>query len=91
MKITIGTYDATTRTVAVRFEQGDVTHDRPVNACHDKAGAYDAKATVARVDQVALGVAAKIELGVITTPEPAADPVAVPGPTDGAEDAVPAN
>jgi hypothetical protein len=84
MKITIGNYDVTTRTVAVRFEQGDVTHDRPVNACMTKAGDYDAKATAARVDQVALGVAAKIELGVITTPEPAADPVTVP---DAAEEA----
>ncbi len=87
MKITIGAFDATTRTVAVRFEHDDVTHDRPVNACLDKAGGYDAKATAARVDQVALGVAAKIELGVITTPEPVADLA----PADVADTAAPAN
>jgi len=79
MKITIGAFAPATRTVPVRFEHQDVTHDRAVNACL-KAGAYDAKATAARVDQVALGVAAKIELGVITMPEPDADPVVDPAP-----------
>jgi len=80
MKITIGALAPATRTVPVRFEHNDVTHDRPVNACLDKAGGYDAKATAARVDQVALGVATKIELGVITMPEPEADPVTDPAP-----------
>lgn len=91
MKITIGAFVPATRTVPVRFEHRDVTHDRAVNACLDKAGAYDAKATAARVDQVALGVAAKIELGVITMPEPDADPVVDPTPASSAEEAAPAN
>jgi hypothetical protein len=46
----------------------------------DEAGACDKAATRARVEQVALGVAHKIALGVIAepvpepTPEPAPDP-----------------
>ena len=91
MKITISVFDPATRTVAVRFEHDDVTHDRAVNACLDKAGAYDAKATAARVDQVALGVATKIELGVITNPEPVADPMVVPAPARASEEAAPVN
>ncbi len=91
MKIMIGAYDPAARTVAVRFEHDDVTHDRPVNACLDKAGAYDAAATAARVDQVALGVATKIELGVITTPEPVADPVVDPAPADAPGETAPVN
>jgi hypothetical protein len=76
MKITIGGYDADTRTVPVTFEHQGVTHARSVNACHDADGGYDASATADRVAQVALGVAAKIAVGAIANPpedEPAAE------------------
>jgi hypothetical protein len=65
MNISIGAYDEQTRTVPVTFAEGDVNHRREVNACHDKKGAYDAAATKERVEQVGLGVAQKIKLGVI--------------------------
>jgi hypothetical protein len=76
MKTKIGKYDATTRTVAATFSEGDVTHTRMVNACLDAEGSYDAAATRERVAEVARGVAVKIGLGVIVNPpeaEPAAD------------------
>ncbi len=73
MKISIGAFDATTRTVAVTFEHDGVRHERAVNACLDAKGGYDASATAARVDEVARGVEYKIEAGVIVT---AASPVA---------------
>lgn len=63
MKITIGKYDSDTRQVPVKFVHAGVTHERPVNACHDDKGAYDAKATKARCDEVGNGVIAKIEAG----------------------------
>jgi hypothetical protein len=66
MKITIAPFDPDSRTVQVQFEHGAVTHLRPVNACLDEAGEYDAAATQARVEEVALGVEQKIELGLIT-------------------------
>lgn len=69
MKITIGTYDATTRAVAVTFEQGEIQHHRSVNACLDPEGSYDEAATEARIDDVARGVAQKILVGAITEPE----------------------
>lgn len=73
MKITIGAYDADKRSVPVVFAHAGITHSRDVNACFDSKAKYDAKATAARVDEVALGVAAKIEAGAITIPpEPAA-------------------
>lgn len=65
MKTEIGEYDANSRDVPVTFTMGEIVHDRRVNACHDQSGAYDAKATKDRIAQVALGVAAKIEAGVI--------------------------
>lgn len=65
MDIKIGDVDATTKTVSVTFTEGSVTHTRPVNACYDDAGAYDADATTSRVNAVALGVANKIALGII--------------------------
>ncbi len=71
MKITIGAYDAATRTVAVTFEEGEIEHKRTVNACHDRHGGYDEAATAARIDDVARGVAQKILVGAITVPEPA--------------------
>lgn len=68
MKITIGKFDAETRTVPVTFVHDGVTHSRAVNACLTDQGAYDQEATKARVDEVALGVEHKIALGVITNP-----------------------
>lgn len=65
MKTTIGTYDAATRSVPVTFTQGDIKHRRSVNAVLKEDGSYDRTATKARVEEVALGVAVKIEAGVI--------------------------
>jgi hypothetical protein len=65
MKTTIGAYDPDTRTVPVTFVYAGVTHKRPVNAVLDEAGSYDRKATKARVDEVARGVAHKIQIGAI--------------------------
>lgn len=70
MEIRIGKFDATARTVPVTFDHKGVTHKRDVNACLTGAGGYDKKATAERVDEVAQGVAHKIELGVITNPPP---------------------
>jgi hypothetical protein len=67
---TIGAYDADKRTVPVTFTSGAIRHTRDVNAVLDEGGACDMAATRARVAQVALGVAHKIALGVITMPEP---------------------
>lgn len=72
MQTTIAPYETDARTVDVTFEQDGVTHSRSVNACFDEAGAYDEAATEARVAEVALGVANKIALGVITN-APATD------------------
>lgn len=66
MKISIGSFDAETRSVPVVFEQRDVRYERSVNACLDAGGGYDAAATATRVDEVARGVAQQIALGVIT-------------------------
>lgn len=75
MQITIGKFNAATGTVPVTFSEGEVEHERDVNAVLGEGGAYDRKATRARVDEVALGVAAKIAAGVIRNPPPApADP-----------------
>lgn len=68
MKITIGKFDPATATVPATFVHGGVTHRRAVNAVLDPAGAYDAKATKARVDEVAAGVEHKIATGLITNP-----------------------
>jgi hypothetical protein len=61
--------------VPVTFTSGAIRHTREVNAVLDEGGA-DKAATRARVEQVALGVAHKIALGVIAepVPEPAPDP-----------------
>ncbi len=67
MKTTIGTYDPISRTVPVIFESGDIRHERSVNACL-KDGMYDSELTADRVEDVARGVAAKIEAGAITAP-----------------------
>ncbi|MBB3346035.1 hypothetical protein [Sphingomonas sp. BK069] len=74
MKISIGAFDAATRTVAVTFEHDGVRHERAVNTCLDAKGGYDATATAARVDEVGRGVEYKIEAGVIGA---AASPITV--------------
>lgn len=70
MKTTIGKFDKASGTVPVTFEHNGVTHLRPVNACLAAAGKYDPDATAARVEDVARGVAVKIEAGVLTNPLP---------------------
>lgn len=64
----IGRFDPATRTVPVTFTSGDIVHERDVNAVIDASGKYDRKATSARVEDVARGVAEKISIGVITAP-----------------------
>lgn len=79
MEYLIGKYDPATRSVPVTFEHNGVKHSRSVNACTTQDGAYDKKATAARVVEVATGVQSKIEIGVITNspageaPEPTAE------------------
>ncbi len=68
LKTKIGAFDAASGTVPVTFTAGAIVHSRRVNAVV-AGGKYDAKATKARVAEVALGVAAKIELGVIAADE----------------------
>lgn len=65
MKISIGRFDPATSTVPVTFEADGVVHSRRVNAVLDVAGKYDRAATAVRVDEVALGVAAKIACGAL--------------------------
>ena len=66
MKTTIGKFDTATKTVPVAFNHNGVRHRRPVNACLDGEGKFDAEATADRVAEVAAGVAYKIEMGLIT-------------------------
>ncbi len=66
ISIKIGKFNAETKDVPVTFTRGEFTHRRSVNACLTSAGKYDAAATAARVDEVGLGVVAKIDAGVIT-------------------------
>jgi hypothetical protein len=80
MSITIGTFDPATRTVPVTFVRGDVIHERAVNAVLDEDGAYDAEATAERVDEVARGVACKVDAGAITNPPPAIELPVLPPP-----------
>ncbi len=65
MKTKIGKYDSAARVVPVTFTEGELVHDRTVNACHADDGSYDAAATKDRVADVARGVAVKMGLGVI--------------------------
>lgn len=64
----IGAFNPSKRTVPVTFTTGDIVHKRDVNAVIGANGKYDAKATKVRVAEVARGVAAKIDLGVIVAP-----------------------
>lgn len=66
MNITIGKFDRTTRTVPVTFEQDGKVHTRTVNAVIGPDGKHDRAATIARVDQVASGVAHKFALGLLS-------------------------
>lgn len=68
MQITIGKFDRSSNTVSVTFEHKGVRHTRSVNACLNARGRYDESATSLRVDDVAAGVAHKIEIGAITNP-----------------------
>ncbi len=70
----IGAFNSEKRNVPVTFTSGDIEHKRDVNAVLKGDGSYDKSATKARVEEVARGVAHKIELGVITAevPEPEA-------------------
>ncbi len=65
LKITIGKFDAATRTVPVAFEHGELRHERVVNAVIGADGKHDRKATVLRVDEVGQGVAHKFGLGLL--------------------------
>lgn len=64
----IGAFDKDKRTVAVTFTSGEIEHKREVNAVLKDDGSYDKAGTKVRVAEVALGVAHKIGLGVITVP-----------------------
>lgn len=64
----IGAFNIAKRTVPVTFASGEIVHKREVNAVLGDDGKYDAKATKIRVAEVARGVAAKIDLGVIVAP-----------------------
>lgn len=77
MQITVGKFDRSSSSVPVTFEHMGVRHERSVNACLTDKGRYDEEATAARVNDVAAGVAHKIQLGVITNPpEPEVSPEA---------------
>lgn len=65
MKTTIGTYNPASKSVSVTFTEGDVRHERTVNAVLKEDGSYDRAATKARVAEVAMGVAVKISVGAI--------------------------
>lgn len=69
IKHKIGAFVAATRTVPVTFTSGAITHKRSVNAVLKEDGSYDKAGTLARVEEVALGVAHKIAIGVISAPE----------------------
>jgi hypothetical protein len=70
MKIKIGKYDSAARVVPVSFTEGELIHERSVNACHADDGSYDAAATKDRVADVARGVAVKMGLGLLENPSP---------------------
>ena len=67
MRFTIGTFKAVDQSVPVTFKDGEFVHRRTVNAVIDEGGNYDKAATKARVEEVALGVAAKRARGALTS------------------------
>lgn len=72
MKTHIGKLDRATGTVPVTFEADSPTgirrHTRKVNAVIDAEGKHDRAATVARVEEVAAGVAHKFAAGLLGDP-----------------------
>lgn len=83
MTYKIGAFDQETRSVPVTFKTGEIKHERRVNAVVKDDGGYDRAATKARVEEVAMGVAHKIGLGVITVPQPEPElPVAAEAPAE---------
>jgi hypothetical protein len=72
----IGKFNPDTRSVPVTFTSGEIVHKRDVNAMLKEDGSYDKLGTAARVEEVAQGVAHKIEAGVINMPKPLAAPEA---------------
>ena len=82
----IGAFDKEKRNVPVTFTSGDIEHKRDVNAALKADGSYDKTATKARVEEVALGVAHKIGLGVIAVPVELEMPAA-PAATEAADSA----
>lgn len=64
------------RDIKVRFQYNDVIHERNINVCFDEDGNYDEEQTDARIEQIANSVKYKIEVGVISSPEPAPNPSA---------------
>lgn len=75
MKTTIGAYNPASKSVSVTFSEGEVRHERNVNAVLKEDGSYDRAATKDRVAQVALGVAVKIAAGAIGAPPVIEPPV----------------
>jgi hypothetical protein len=73
MKITISPLNPATGTVRATFKDGEFVHVRDVNAVIDEANLYDKAATKMRVDEVALGVAAKRARGVFDNTAPPAE------------------
>jgi len=80
MNIVIGKFHRKTATVPVTFTEGDIVHERVVNAVLKDDGSYDKAETKLRVDDVARGVAAKISAGAITN---APEVIESPDPVDG--------
>ncbi|MFT4091333.1 MAG: hypothetical protein QM645_11415 [Asticcacaulis sp.] len=65
IEMDMGRFDKASRTVEVTYKYKGVAHVRKVNAVLRPNGSYDRAATITRAEQVAQGVAAKIEAGVI--------------------------
>jgi hypothetical protein len=65
MKIEYYVADQYPNVAKVRFEEGDIVYIRDVNIVKTD-GLFDESATETRIDAVGLGVARKIEVGIIT-------------------------
>jgi len=65
------TESVSVKNIKVRFVHGGITHERHVNVCYDADGNYDHEATLVRCQEMANGVENKINIGVITNPDPA--------------------
>lgn len=63
------TISATDNCLDIRVEFTDSesgkTHERSVNVVFDENGDYDSTATATRIEEVAIGVAEKIKVGII--------------------------